>query len=296
MGIPESQLESWSHQGAEQLSARTYASIQAALASVTSQVDVQWEIYLQGSYRNSTNIRGDSDVDVVTQLLSTFEPDTTHLTDYERRSLSSAYPIATYDLVQFKADVVRALRATYGSDKISEGRKAIRVTTPYLPADVVVARTYRQYMSFSNINNQTFNEGMAFYVSQENRWIVNYPKQHYSNGVKKHDRTQSRYKSTVRMFKNARSYCDDIPALAPHLPPSYFLECLLYNVPDSKFSGSFQNIYQSVVAWLKIADLQGFTCQNEIVPLFGSNQEQWTTTEADTAIAIFSALWETWKN
>ena len=46
------------------------------------------------------------------------------------------------------------------------------------------------------------------------------------------------------------------------LAPSYFVECLLYNAPDSAFQSSFQGTYRSVVNWLVQADLDRLVCQN----------------------------------
>lgn len=42
------------------------------------------EIYLQGSYANSTNVKFDSDVDIVVQLNSVFWSDKTQLSDTEK--------------------------------------------------------------------------------------------------------------------------------------------------------------------------------------------------------------------
>ena len=44
------------------------------------------DIYLQGSYANATNIRGDSDVDLVTELQSVWQRDLGRLTDWERQA------------------------------------------------------------------------------------------------------------------------------------------------------------------------------------------------------------------
>ena len=84
MPIPESQLETWSHQGAVTTAKQTHESIRNVLNSHTWQSGVNFEDYLQGSYRNTTNIRGDSDVDVVTQLNSTFKSDLSELPDYQQ--------------------------------------------------------------------------------------------------------------------------------------------------------------------------------------------------------------------
>jgi hypothetical protein len=66
MAIPESQLETWSHQGSVKQSRDTYATIKRTLeASDTKYADKDFEVFLQGSYGNDTNIYAESDVDVV---------------------------------------------------------------------------------------------------------------------------------------------------------------------------------------------------------------------------------------
>ena len=51
--------------------------------------------------------------------------------------------------------------------------------------------------------------------------------------------------------------------------PSYFIECLLYNVPDGLFAPKLAQTYAGIVGWLKNANLQDFQCQNGRAPLFG---------------------------
>ena len=76
MGIPESQLETWSHQGSIIQSSSTYATIKNALESPGSPyASKSFKVFLQGSYGNDTNIYSESDVDVVMRLDSTFLPD-----------------------------------------------------------------------------------------------------------------------------------------------------------------------------------------------------------------------------
>ncbi|HPC63780.1 MAG TPA: nucleotidyltransferase, partial [Anaerohalosphaeraceae bacterium] len=73
MAIPESQLETWAKQGAITTAKSTADSVKNALNSYNNWPNgIDFEVYLQGSYKNDTNIRGDSDVDIVAQLNSTF--------------------------------------------------------------------------------------------------------------------------------------------------------------------------------------------------------------------------------
>ncbi len=66
MPIPEAQLETWSSQGAITTSASTYQTIRNALeASTAGYAGKDYNIFLQGSYGNDTNIFAESVVDVI---------------------------------------------------------------------------------------------------------------------------------------------------------------------------------------------------------------------------------------
>ena len=147
MAIPESQLEPWSHQGATTTAQTTYESIQSALSADTSSIRYKdYDVYLQGSYRNSTNIRGDSDVDVVVQLNSTWQRDLSALSASEKAHYRLSYPNATYLWNDFRTDVLNTLRVYYGLSSVSEGNKSIKLDggSSRLPADIVVCLQHRQ--------------------------------------------------------------------------------------------------------------------------------------------------------
>lgn len=81
MAIPESQLDTWSHQGSITQSCATYATVKRSNeASDTKYADKSYEVFLQGSYGNDTNIYAESDVDVVIRLDSVYYYDTSALT------------------------------------------------------------------------------------------------------------------------------------------------------------------------------------------------------------------------
>ena len=106
MAIPESQLETWANQGAITTAKATADSVKNALNSYSDWPNgVDFEVYLQGSYKNDANIRGDSDVDVVAQLNSTFY---SNLSEDQKRILGLTP--ATYHLSDFRADVLKILK------------------------------------------------------------------------------------------------------------------------------------------------------------------------------------------
>jgi hypothetical protein len=298
MGIPEVQLETWSHQGAVSTSKATHESIRNALDSYEWPDRVNFEVYLQGSYKNSTNIRGDSDVDIVVQLNSTFQGNTSALSEYEKNLYEAAYSNATYSWENFRIDVLKVLRAYYGASAISEGNKSLKVASGSgrLPADVVVCLQYRKYQGFRSIKDQQSVEGIVFYTRRENRRVINFPKPHYDNGVEKNAKlsTNSWYKPTVRVIKNSRTYLIDHGVVVKDLAPSYFLECLIYNIPDEKFGSSYQDTFCDVVNWLVKVDFDDFVCQNGQLLLFGNTPEQWSIDNAKRLTQELIELWNNW--
>jgi len=300
MAIPETQLETWSHQGAVNTSSNTYRSIQAAFYADSSSIrNMAYEVYLQGSYKNDTNIRGDSDVDVVVQLNSTFGYDLSGLDEEQKRHFSQSYPSnATYQFEHFRADVLRSLRAYYGQAAVTEGSRALKLAAASgrLTADVIPAIQHRKYRYFFGTNGENHVEGIKLW-DRHKLEIVNFPKIHYENGVTKQSppRTNGWYKPTVRIFKNARTYLIGQGLLEEDLAPSYFLECLLYNVPDLKFGGSYQRTLIEAFNWLwGTARAEALVCQNEQIPLFGNSSDQWNTSRAKQFLNALKDLWETW--
>lgn len=283
MAIPESQLETWSHLGAVTTAKATADSIKNVLDSYSDwPAGIDFEVYLHGSYKNDTNIRGDSDVDVVVQLNSTF---CSNLSEDQKRVL--AITPASYLWSYFRADVLKILKDYYGQSFITEGNKSLKVkgNNGRLPADVVVSIQYREYKS---VNDYDYIEGMCFWSRNYNRQIINYPKVHYDNGVLKHQNSNKWYKPSVRMFKNIRG---SIPGDST---PSYFLECMLYNVPNISFGTSYQDTFCNVVNWLNKADLDSFICQNSQLKLFGLTPEQWDMVQAKQFIKNIISLWDGW--
>ncbi len=171
------------------------------------------------------------------------------------------------------------MRSRYG-DAVSSGSKTIKLARGELhaDADLVVTLSYK--------------EGIALYLPNEKRWAVSFPQQHHKQGLKKEEATNRRFKRTVRMFKAARNRLVDLKALKKEDAPSYFIECLLYNVPDNLFAPKLAPTYTGIVDWLNTAKLKGFKCQNGHVPLFGPGPEQWTPDKAGAFVRALKGLWE----
>jgi len=298
MAIPESQVETWAHQGATATAKATHEAIRRALTAGSSPIrDKDVEIYLQGSYKNDTNIRGDSDVDIVVQLNSTFQPNLSLLNPAQAQAFHQAFPNATYHWADFRRDALTALRAYFGAASVQEGNKSLKVIADpgRLAADVVPCLDYRIYVDFQGLANQRYAEGIVFYTQRERHRVINYPKLHYENGVDKNSdaHTNGWFKPTTRLFKNARTYLVDRNALDSGVAPSYFLESFVYNAPDNLFGQSFQHSFVNVLNWLS-QPRQGLSCQNGMIDLFGTAPEQWSQDRAQRLVTALTNLWNNW--
>src|SRR5215831_6473983 len=147
MAIPENQLETWSHRGSVQQSAATYGIIKRALENANAKyTDRNFEVFLQGSYGNETNIYSESDVDIVIRYDGAFFQNIDTLPAEQQALFHSTFSGGTYPYDTFKDHVKAALESAFPRS-VQLGKKAIKVRADgsRRSADVVVAYQYRHY-------------------------------------------------------------------------------------------------------------------------------------------------------
>ena len=263
MAILEQQLETWSKQGPTAQFTATYDTIKEVLNDVASPYHARnYSIFLQGSYKNDTNVYGDSDVDVVIRIDDIYYTDLSNLSDEDKHRYNAARTNADYSVGQFKADVIAWLTKQYGT-AVKPGGKAVHLVGngSRRNADVLPCAKLRRYTRFKSWEDQHYDEGITFFDSA-GRQIDNFPKQHSDNCTQKHQDTKSWFKPTVRIFKNLRNTLIDKGVIAADLAPSYFIEGLLWNVPMDRFGGTEQQNFADVLKWILEADRKPFTCAN----------------------------------
>jgi hypothetical protein len=296
MTIPVQQLTSWSSYPSPRRSASAHAAVKAALLSSGRFANHVVELYVQGSYRNHVNTRRDSDVDIVAELTSVCEFDTNRLNPWSAAHFWRVIQRSDYGYQPFRGDVHAALTDRFPQSVIPHS-KAIEVRGNgwRLKVDVLPAIRYRQVYAFDGTNVSS-DDGIAFWTA-EGRRIVNWPHQHFNNGVQKNEVTGGNFKPTVRMFKNARRVAAETGLMADGLAPSYFMQGLLWNVPDEIFIADRAKTYCDVVNWLvhnRYWEHQ-FRCQNGIEMLFGNSPEQWDLSSSFTAVDALVQLWNEWN-
>ena len=241
-------------------------------------------VYLQGSYRNHTNIRGDSDVDAVAENSCFFYSNLTPA-QFQQAGWSPS-PCTWTDL---NNQVYAALVAHYGASLVRQGNKCINVGGEgnRLNADVVACCEYKRF----GPDHRNHVSGITFWTRSDVQ-VINYPKLHHDNGAKKNASCNEFFKPLIRVFKNARNR-------AQSDFPSYFLECLLYNVADSQYAGTFRQMFCNALSSLVVACTDGsmanWWCQNRQQKIFGHEIHQTEIAAARAFLVKLSALWENWR-
>ncbi len=297
MPIPESQLETWSHQGSVTQSAQTHGTIREVLNdSASPYYSKDFSIFLQGSYGNDTNVYRDSDVDIVICLNQIYYSDTNALTEGAKSSYNKAFSRAPYQYADFKADVIAWLAKTYGADVVP-GKKALLIkgNGTRRDADVLVCAQHRRYRASSNGTDDQYDEGICFWTSDGTQ-IINFPKQHAENCTTKHNGTNQWFKRVVRVYKNMRNRMIDDGYIADGVAPSYFMEGMLWNVPVGHFGKSYEDSFVSTFNWVLKADKTKLACANDLFWLVRDNSHNcWPTENFDTYLAAAKKYWNDWS-
>jgi hypothetical protein len=235
-----------------------------------------YEVYLQGSYANSTNVRFDSDVDIAVQLNAVFYSDKSQLTDGEKALHALAYSDSSYRFRAWKDQVFKVLTDELGTTQVHWSNKCLNVdeNTYRKEADVVPCIQHKVYKKFISYNNQDFVEGMKLFDTSNDQEIINFPKIHLKNCESKNTDTGGKFKDLVRIFKNMRNNLIEKEIIGEDVAPSYFIENLLYNCSSPCFDGNYGEsmlkTLQFIFDAIRAGRDTGFICANEQDSLISS--------------------------
>lgn len=239
----------------------------------------KYDIYLQGSYKNSTNISKSSDVDIVIELTSVYYPDTQLLNESQKTKYNASRNPSKYRFANFKDEVQKALVAEFGNQVIHRAEKCIKFSEHdnYCNADVIPCFTHKQFTMFESYSNSRLNEGIEF-ITDSGKTIINYPHQHYNSLTTKSQTTSGKYKETVRMFKTLKEELITNQKINDGVAKSYYIENLLFNLNDDYFTGTYTERFKSILNKL-IKDYNDgtfayYVCANNFQKLF--SPETWT--------------------
>jgi hypothetical protein len=293
--IAESQLEIWASQGPTPQFTETYDRIRSNLLDSGAPYPLaDTVVFLQGSYKNDTNVYGDSDVDIVLCHIGAFYKDLNRLSPEDLRASDSAMGGAvTYGYADFKRDATAYIIRLYNN--VNAGKKAL-----YIPggnsgrrnADVLIASQFRRYYEFKSWQNQRYDDGVCFFPANGSM-VENFPRLHSDNCTTKHQNTRSYFKPVVRIFKNMRNTLIAKGLLAGGVAPSYFIEGMLYNVPNDKFGGTYQQSWINCFNHIVTAERDKLVCANYMHWLVRDDSPtSWPVANFNTFTAALKKYWE----
>ena len=293
--LAESQLDIWASQGPSVQFTDTYKGVRDSLLDKGAPYPLaDTEVFLQGSYKNDTNVYGDSDVDIVLCHTGAYYSDLSRLSAEDRRAYETAAGgTATYGYPDFKRAATAHVTRLYNN--VSARKKAL-----YIPggnsgrrnADVLVASQFRRYYEFKSWQNQRYEEGVSFFPAGGSM-IENFPKQHFNNCATKHHNTKSYFKPMVRIFKSMRNTIMKKGLLGDRVAPSYFIEGMLYNVPDDQFGDSYQQTWINCFNHIVTADREKLVCANYMHWLVrDGSPTSWSVANFNTFMSTLKNYWE----
>jgi hypothetical protein len=131
---------------------------------------------------------------------------------------------------KLRSELHDALIAKFPGEVDSSSSTAFRInsSSARVDADVVPCFDYQYYFTPSSSR-----EGCKVF-KKDGSSFVNYPLQQLKNGRGKNTRTSTRYKKAVRIMKRVENAM--VTAGVHREVESFFIECLVYNCPDTIFA------------------------------------------------------------
>lgn len=201
-----------------------------------------YEIFPQGSYANNTNIRNDSDVDINVCYTGAFFFD---LPSGKNRFDYGFYEDAKYSFGQFKDDVESILVKKFGRNQVIRKNKCIHVKENTYRTEIDVVPTW-EYRRFFGPRTTDYVRGVKL-LPDNGGSVVNFPKQHLTNGRSHNVDTRERFKKLVRIVKRIHLDMEKDGFYNNSKITSFLLESMVYLLPNSTY-----NLYTDYFRWTDV--------------------------------------------
>jgi len=288
------------------------------------------KIYIHGSYANQTNIYFPSSVEIMVELKKTDEFDPESFIERGGKSshekfvpgyriindffISASLGFTPRDfknllfesLVKEIGAAQTGIQNSYGAPKsgvISQTKNIVLENIGKLKHTVEITPGFS--FEYNDSTGEKF-KGILLYDENVEKNIVSFPVLHAQNGKVKDDETNGNFKRLVRLFKTlnaiySREFSQTVKT------KGYFIECILYNVPNNLFlpsylkdstknsaltGGELTQIFKKVLNYLLNCQMDGFTCQNNVWPLFLDAKEFWQVQDAKSFLENIVRLYD----
>jgi len=234
------------------------------------------EVLLQGSYRNRTNVRKESDVDVCVLCKDCFFPDYSLTPNTNNTVLG--FNDSSLTFTELKKEVEEALVTKFGRSHVKKGDKAFNVRENSYRVNADVVPTFERRLYYYDDNRKLrYGSGTVLESNKDGRPIYNWPEQHYLKGVERHKATAGQFKKKARILKNLCNEMQNQGITSAGKVSSFLLESLVFNCPDEVFTTAHYDGLRNVIYYLLCAtenDTAALNMMevNNIKPLFCTTQ------------------------
>lgn len=234
------------------------------------------DVFLQGSYANDTNISKSSDVDVAVKIKGVWRADKSTLSQPDLERYNNSTKNSEYTFNQFNTDIMYCIQKHFGIQNVKNDNKCLKLRqhSKFCDADIIPSFTYKLYGTYPSSDKQTFTDGIVF-DTNDGKTIINFPKVHSESLADKSGRTSGNFKETIRMFKSIKNELIDNRIIDEETAKSYYVENLIYNIPDSLFSGTykdrFSNILEKLIEDFNSGATNNYYCANGINKLISDS-------------------------
>lgn len=234
MSIYEEQLSNWAKAPSETEEGKCQVIVERVTNTIKAEFGNKVRIFLQGSYKNRTNVKLDSDVDIIVCYQDVYFHSDAFLSNEEKTTFQSLRNRSDYHFSEFRSKIESLLISVFTSDvELKEKCIKIKGNTYRVNADVIPAFVHKRLRT--GYPNDTHTEGIEFRTSTGSK-IISFPEQHYANGVQKNKDTSQMYKPIVRILKKVRNELIDQGQMTSKDMSSFMVECLVWNVlPHTHF-------------------------------------------------------------
>lgn len=265
---------------------RAERMIRQAVMARSSLSGCNLAVYAKGSYPNNTNVRRDSDVDIVVENRECWYYD--YFPGVTTPASSPSAYTGNWTPALWRSEVTQAITDCFGAYEVdASGEVAIVVAAKVgsrPSADVIPSFGYYRY---DNPQRTAIHQGSKVFKRTSGS-LVNWPQQQLDNGRAKNTATNRRYKNYVRALKNAENTL--VKASQITAKPSYLMECLVWNVPNATLTiGDLDDGFRATLVWLWTHLNEQYRREdwdepNRLKYLFGGHQK-WTPDDAKELVS-----------
>lgn len=251
-------------------------------------------IYLQGCYACKTNTRFQSKLEVIVELSKTREYNYETMTRNDMKFRDNFFIDFDhyFDVHHFKNILASEIA------KILNVKTKTGTTTIIIPAfgnlqhsiDIFPCFKYKYFRP----EGGSIRAKLVYDERLEEHFLM-FTNLHAVNGNLKDTMTQGNFKRMVRLMKNLVAISAREDNII-HFVRGYYIECLLYNVPNEMYltkNGNLLSIFLKIINWLNFANLDDFVCQNQIWSLWGNADGFWYQSAARQFINDVIEFYET---